>query len=288
MSTQEIAHLLKTNNLIKSKILFSCIAEFLELWNITLKSGEYEIKYKNVFQILKMLIIGQSRVHKITIPEGYTTNQIANLLSKQKLINKEVFIKLAKDNIFCNELNIPVNQLEGYLFPDTYFFIPNITEKEIVKIMVNRFKKVMKNEYINRAKELNLSIHEIITLASLIEKEAKVEEERFLISAVFHNRLKKNLRLCSCASVRYSLLKFKEPLTLEDLKVNSKYNTYKYIGLPPSPIANPGKKSIYAALYPAKSNFLYFVSKNDGTHKFSITLKEHIIAKHKYRNDNGI
>jgi len=216
------------------------------------------------------------------------------LLERNKLINKNKFAKIANETKFEFEFlnNVPNTlhlKLEGYLFPDTYNFDLASGEEGILKIMLSNFNRKFKPEYYTRAKKLGMTVHQVITLASIIEREAKLAEERSIISGVFHNRLKKKMKLESCATIQYILFMekgiIKETLTEEDLKIDNIYNTYKYSGLPPGPICNPGEDSIKAALYPDDENeYLYFVAKGDGSHVFSKTLKEHNEAKKKYKS----
>ncbi|MFQ5717561.1 MAG: endolytic transglycosylase MltG, partial [Nitrospinales bacterium] len=188
------------------------------------------------------------------------------------------------DRSLIDSLDIPGENLEGYLFPETYHFDKNTDERAIVKTMVDTFKRrALKPEYLDRARELGFSFHKIITLASLIEKETGREDERELISAVFHNRLRKNMRLQCDPTVIYALKNFDGNLRKKDLGIDSPYNTYRYAGLPPGPIANPGLESIRAALYPASANYIYFVSKQNGSHEFSSALADHNRAVRKYQ-----
>ena len=180
-------------------------------------------------------------------------------------------------------MNIDARSLEGYLFPNTYYIHRGMQEREIIRKMVGEFWKIMTPELQQEIKQKKFSIHEIITLASIIEKEAQVAEERELISAVYNNRLKIKMKLDSDPTVIYGLKNFNGNLTKVDLQKDTPYNTYKRRGLPPGPIANPGKSSILAAIRPADVKYLYFVARNDGTHKFSTTYKEHQRAVREYQ-----
>ena len=250
-----------------------------------IKAGEYELRASNSpLEIYKILEKGEYRKHYITVPEGYTLNQIAKLLVKEQLVNQHKFLKLAHDREFIKSLKVDAPSLEGYLFPDSYEFTKDNGEVYILKKMVNRFHEVFNDYFKMRATELKLSVHKVVTLASLIEKEAKTAEEKGLVSAVYYNRLKKNMLLQCDPTIIYVIEdSFDGVLKNSYLDINSPYNTYKYPGLPPGPIANPGKESILAALYPAKEKFLYFVSTNDGYHKFSTTYGEHLTAVKEFR-----
>lgn len=275
-SLKEIAETLKDEGLIKNQSLFLILAKIFGA-SRSLKAGEYELNNKmGMTEIIKILKGGKIIVHKILIPPGYTLNDIANLLEKHFLVNRERFLTLSHDPSFIKKvLSINTPSLEGYLFPDTYFLHKGMSEEEIIGLMTRRFKEVV-------SKEININdnmLHQVITLASIIEKEAKIKEEYPIISAVFHNRLKNNMRLESCASVLYALGKKREHLSIEDTKITSPYNTYLRLGLPPTPICNPGIWAIKAALNPKDVDYLYFVSKGDGSHIFSKTGHSHIFFK---------
>jgi len=221
-------------------------------------------------------------LHPVTIPEGYRIIEIGDILVKNGLADKEKFLEQTKNTKLLKEIS--TGSLEGYLFPETYHFGKFTDEKTIVKKMVDTFKeRTLKQEFLNRAKEMGFSFHEIITLASLIEKETGKDSERKQISSVFHNRLKKNMLLQTDPTVIYAIENFDGNIKKRHLKIDSPYNTYRYKGLPPGPISSPGLKSIVAALYPANTSNLYFVSRRDGSHQFSSTLNQHNEAVQKYQ-----
>ena len=243
---------------------------------------------------MQILISNPTSV-RITIPEGYNIKQIAQLLYEKKLIKStDEFIdltnKLKFDYLFLDEIKRNENKLEGYLFPDTYEFDKKITEKEIIQRMLDNFNEKFIPIFYKKSKELKMTVDQIITLASIIEREAKINSDRKIVSSVFYNRLNnknKSLKLLqSCATIQYIIFnkegKVKDKLTEKDTKIDNLYNTYLYQGLPPGPIASPGILSIEAALYPENTNYLYFVAKGDGSHAFSKTLNEHNAAKNKY------
>ena len=222
--------------------------------------------------------------YRVTIPEGFTVRQIASLLKQRGIIeDEEEFCRLAFDPRFVRSLGIEDRTLEGYLFPDTYRFPRGTPPREVIRVMVENFRRVYDEGLAMRAKELGMTVREVVILASIIEKETGRAEERPLISAVFHNRLKKGMPLCSDPTVIYGLEEFDGNLTKEHLRRRTPYNTYLFAGLPPTAIANPGRDALLAALYPAPVPYLYFVSRNDGTHKFSVTLKEHNRAVLRYQ-----
>ncbi|MCO4793555.1 MAG: endolytic transglycosylase MltG [Bacteriovoracaceae bacterium] len=255
-----------------------------------IKAGNYKIKTgDNLLDVVKILTSGAGITSSVTIPEGKNLYEIAEILEKNDITPKKDFIKLTKSMEFANELGIPAERLEGYLYPDTYRFSKNTPAKDIVKTMVKVFE--------NKTKQLNfsqsdLNKHEIIILASIVEKETGAQIERPRIAGVFYNRLKKRMRMQSDPTTIYGIWeRYNGNLRKKDLLEKTPYNTYKISGLPKGPIANPGLKAIKAALNPEGHSFLYFVSKNDGTHVFSKNLKDHNSAvdfwQKNYRNRKG-
>ena len=284
MNAKEIAHLLKEEGLIKNGLAFRVLAKVKGVEN-RLQAGEYELSSSlNLSRILSKLEKGEVLARPFTIPEGYNICQIAQILEEKVLAGKERFIALTEDAKFISQFGIQAKSLEGYLFPETYRVSKGMEEEEIVKLMVSQFNKNVTKKDSQRTKEIGFTFHQIIILASIIEKETSASEERALISAVFHNRLKAKRPLQSDPTVIYALGEaFDGDLKKEHLRIDSPYNTYRYRGLPPGPIGNPGKKAIQAALYPADVDYLYFVSRNDGTHAFSFSLEEHNRAVWKYQ-----
>lgn len=273
-NTEEIAHLLKEKKLIISENIFVFLAQLGKTEN-KIKAGTYRLNPKiSSLVILKNLVAGKTYAFKITIPEGYTAKEIARFLSEKVLVNEEKFSSLVERK-----------ELEGYLYPETYYLSPGMGEEEIIEIMVNRFNKIFTPEMEERAKNLKLNREKIVILASIIEKEAQKDEERKLISAVFHNRLKKRWALESCATVNYAWDKEfnqkKGRLTYKDLEIVSPYNTYRNYGLPPGAISNPGLASINAALYPVETEAMFFVADGQGTHQFSHYYEEHLSNQRK-------
>jgi UPF0755 protein len=271
ISTKDIAHILKENGVIANENKFLILSNLAGITR-KLHSGTYRFtKGSSLLKILYMLTLGKTYTIKITIPEGYTSNQIAELLQNRNIIkNKDEFIKIVKKN-----------NLEGYLFPETYFFAPNLKPEEIIDRMTKEFNNRFLPEFELRCNELKMTKNDIVILASIIEKEAKTDTDRKLISAVFHNRLKKKWLLESCATVRYALNKYKGPLIYKDLKVNSVYNTYIHYGLPPGAICNPGLNSIKAALYPSETDAMFFFTKDNNRHKFSKYYSQHLAEQKK-------
>jgi len=249
-----------------------------------IRAGEYELSAAmSPRQILQRIVSGKVQLYRLTIPEGYTLRQIAAAAAKAHLCSAAEFSRAAADAALIASMDIPAKNLEGYLYPDTYLFPKGVTELEIVQAMTTRFKTVFNPEWKTRADALKMSVHAIVTLASIIEKETGAAFERPLISSVFHNRLKRNMRLQTDPTVIYGIPDFNGNLTRKDLATPTAYNTYVISGLAPGPIASPGAKAIEAALYPAETDYLYFVSKKDSTHQFSTNIKDHNKAVRKYQ-----
>jgi len=282
-SVTRLSIVLKEKKIIRSRHFFYFLARLRGV-DTSIKFGEYQLSNRmSSNEVLNKIIRGEQIKYSITIPEGLTLVQIAKLYYKKGLAEKDEFIQLATDSEFAASLDINEGTLEVYLFPDTYKFIRDIGARNIICCMVQRFKEVYDEKIRARAKAIHFSQRKVLTLASMIEKETANAEEKNLISAVFHNRLKKNMRLQCDPTVIYGLDAFNGKLTKKDLNIYTPYNTYLIDGLPPTPICNPGMGSIRAALYPAAVGYLYFVSRNDGTHYFSTTLSEHNHAVNKYQ-----
>lgn len=229
-------------------------------------------------------------IKKFTIPEGFELRQIADLLSEKGLVDRARFMDCVENGDFSMYpfiKGIPKrpNRLEGYLFPDTYEVYADASEEDIIKKMLDRFSQIFDTTYQARAKEIGMNVDQVVILASMIEREAQLDDERPLVSAVFHNRLKSKQYplLQSCATVEYVLPQRKAVLSIKDTKIDSPYNTYLHPGLPIGPIASPGQRSIYAALFPADVDYLFFVGNSDGSHIFSKTYEEHKSAMKKVK-----
>lgn len=271
------------SGIIKDPIKFKILARLKGRDN-NLKAGEYDLSPSMTpATVLDRIIKGNVLLHKVTVPEGYNIQQIATLIGKSGLCAEDRFLKTALNASFARKMDIAGNTFEGYLFPDTYYFSRDVSPEKIIRTMHKRFKTVFTDQWRERAKKLGFSVHDIVTLASIIEKETGASQERPVISSVFHNRLKKRMRLESDPTVIYGMADFNGNITKKDLRTHTPYNTYKIKGLPPGPIANPGREALKAALYPAETRFLYFVSKRDTTHKFSTNIKDHNQAVRKYQ-----
>jgi UPF0755 protein len=253
-----------------------------------LRHGEYRLAPSlGALQIVDTLVRGDVVLHRVTIPEGFTIRQIADLLAGAGLADRDRLLDLAlRDGKRFRRAwlpALPVDSLEGYLFPDTYQFARGTDEETLVGKMLDRLETVAGASLRSAEDARGLTRHQLLTVAAMIERETRVPDERPVVASVIYNRLAKGMRLEIDATVLYALGRHKDVVTLEDLTVDSPYNTYRYAGLPPGPIANPGLAAIAAAGAPAHTPYLYYVLKPDGRHHFSRTLDEHRAAIRRYR-----
>ncbi len=268
-STSRIAERLDSLSIISHPGVFTFKAKLRGL-DRTLKQGIYRFhKGMSEDSVLLVLASGKIATVTVTIPEGLTLNEIALKLSRAGVVNQDTFLKLAKDKRLLREFNVPFQTFEGLLFPDTYNFPVDIEPADVLRLMAHRFFEIA--EPLMRGTRIDT----LVILASIVEKEAYLAEERPVIASVFLNRLRVGMKLESCATVEYALPEHKERLTYGDLRVNSPYNTYQITGLPPGPICSPGKASLEAVAHPKHTKYLFFVSKGDGSHYFSETAREH-------------
>ncbi len=283
VSLRTVAQALEEQGLVTNGTLFSWWVRYTGA-DRKIKTGEYEFdEALTPVELLRRLLAGQGLRVSVTIPEGLTFRQIVRLLSEKGLGSEESFFCLNSDPAFLEKWRLPWQGLEGYLFPDTYYFSRFASAEEVLEQMIGHFYKMLKPEMYRQAEVLNFSVHEVVTLASLIEKETGTPPERPLVSAVFHNRLRKGIPLQCDPTVIYGIPDFDGNLTREHLRTPTPYNTYVIRGLPPGPIANPGLKSLQAALRPADEDYLYFVGKGDGSHLFSSDLATHNRAVMQYQ-----
>lgn len=249
-----------------------------------LKAGTYAIEPgMSPKQIFDLLSSGKTVAKRITIPEGFTIQQIDFLLAKEGFIQLGDFQKVASDPELIALMMVPGDTLEGYLFPDTYFWGGPFQASSFAKTLLDQFNDVWIPEYSKRAAEIGMTRHQILTLASIIEKETGRPEERRLVSSVFHNRLRCGMPLQADPTVIYGVEGYTGKITKKHLQTPTPYNTYIIPALPPGPICNPGKAAIYAALYPEETNYLYFVAKDDGTHVFTSTYRAHFQNVNRYQ-----
>jgi len=253
----------------------------------SLKAGEYQFRSTQTrSEILEDLVRGKIYLHAVTIAEGLTAREMTGSFLAAGLGATEDFEKAFGETSAIEEWDGKARNLEGYLFPETYRFAKGTTASEIFEKMTAQFIAVFDESWRRRAVELRMSIRDVVTLASLIEKETSLAEEKSLVSAVFHNRLRLGMSLGCDPTIIYVLKQqglFEGRLHARHLKLDNPYNTYLYPGLPPGPICNPGRDSLRAALYPGPEDYLYFVSRNDGSHAFSRTLREHQAAVKRFQ-----
>jgi len=283
----EVTEILNQAGLVKHRIFFYSLT-IIKNARRHIRAGEYEFNTSMTpIAMINKLIRGEIKEYIILIPEDFSMKEIADRLYSEKLINKEIFFELARDKDFLKSLNIKAESIEGYLFPDTYYFNRSMNTRQIMKRMVDRFWEKVAPEMIKKAQELGFNTHQFVTFASIIGKESGDDAEKPFIAAVFRNRLKKKMRLQSDPTAVYDMDSFNGKVLRSHLRRNSPYNTYVIRGLPPGPIANPGVTSLQATLNPAPVNYLYFVSKKDGSHFFSDSLKEHNKAIYRYAHLNN-
>ncbi len=286
-SITRVSKILEREGVIKSSEFFK-IAYKLYFRGRVINAGDFKFdKPLSIIDVLKKLISEYGILVSFTIKEGDSIFDIAERLEKNSIFKKKYFLNFVRENTyFISDLAPRAKSLEGYLYPDTYKFSKGIGIRKLVSIFVENFRKNFFPVWNKRPKSYMFTINETVTLASLIEKETSSKRERSIISSVFHNRLKKGMLLQCDPTFIYALKLdgvWRGKIGYKEIKYNSPYNTYLYKGLPPGPIANPGIESIKAAIYPKLTKYLYFVSKNDGTHYFSKTLKEHNRAVYNYQ-----
>ena len=271
----EVASLLEGRGVIGSAVAFDALAR-LAGSRADMKAGEFDFSpHQRAVDILHEVVTGGQQVAVwVTIPEGFTAKEIAQTFAARDLGETG-----ALEAVFFGDslefAHVRTRNLEGYLFPDTYLIPTTATPAEIAKIMTNQFAAELPRDADAQAKRLGYSIPQIVTLASLVEREAKADDERALMAGVYYNRLRLGMPLEVDATIEYTFAHHKDVITYADLARDSPYNTYKHTGLPPTPIANPGRASLMAAFHPQKSAFLYYVYMGNGHHAFSRTLAEH-------------
>ena len=285
-TTREIGSVLTDAGLIKSRLAFDLYSRY-EGTAGKLKAGDYSLNTgMSLPEIIRRIYGGEVDNLTFTVPEGFTVKQIADTLADKGLVNRERFMELVARGDFKYDFlqGVPPGEkkLEGYLFPDTYQITRGTTEEDIINLMLTRFDRVIPPDFREKAARLGLNEHQAVTLASMIEREAREDEERPKVASVFLNRLNKGWKLDSDATVQYALGTNKTRLFFKDLEIDSPYNTYKYKGLPPGPIASPGRPSLEAAVNPANTEYMFFVVSEKGQHVFSRTLAEHERNRTKY------
>ena len=287
-ATRSVARILAEKGVVRSRVAFEMLCRWSRrAGRRSLQAGEYFFEHPmNSFEVFQVLAEGRVYLHTVTVPEGLTLFEIAALMEKERLCHREAFLAAARDPSPIRDLARGAQNLEGFLYPATYQFPRRITPQEIVGTMVRRFREVWISFPVRGQNPQGLSPAEVVTLASLVERETAVPDERPIIAGVLFNRLRRGLPLQCDPTVIYALRlanKYDGSLHKDDLDFDSPYNTYLYRGLPPGPIANPGQASLRAALSPPKVDYLYFVSNTQGGHFFSKTLAEHIENVERYK-----
>ena len=278
-----ISTVLKNKGIISNKWLFEFFTK-MKGYDKSIQAGTFT--FENVRtnnDIIYNLVYGKPDRKKITFLEGWNIKQVARHLEKEMNFSYSEIIELFNDENFIKKLKLNVNNLEGYLFPETYYFFEGVDKKSLVRRLVKEHKLFWNEENILKADSLGFSPYEIIIIASIIEGEAIYDSERPTISAVYHNRLKRGMKLQADPTVQYIIKDGPRRLLNRDLRIKSPYNTYMYKGLPPGPINSPGAQSLHAALNPQTNDYLYFVAKGDGYHTFSRNEKEHERAKRAFQ-----
>jgi len=282
-SLDRVARVLQKRGVIRNYLAIKLLARWQQQGG-KIQTGHYRFSDPATpGKVLNRLIRGDVEKVSLTIPEGFTLQQIIDRTAVKGFGEKEKLVELTHDTEFIHSLGIDADSLEGYLFPETYLFVPGIDEKTLLRMMVKELRRHATTMLIEKAKKIGLNLHQWLTLASIIEKETGIVEEMATISAVFHNRLKRNIPLQTDPTVIYGIKDFDGNLTRKHLTTPTPYNTYLKRGLPPGPIASPGLAALKAAAYPSDSKFLYFVANGKGGHYFSKTLKEHNAAVRKYQ-----
>lgn len=285
-SSSEIGRVLESTGVIRRSSHFVFAVRLRRLTR-ALQGGEYMLAPSmTLLDIVDVLARGQVVLHPVTIPEGFTAAEVVDALAQEGLGTRARLAEIADGGagLFPHEFLhwMPIRSLEGYLYPDTYRLPRGISERDVLRAMLDRFEQVVVPMW--KASGGGRSLHEVITMASLVEREARRPQERALIAGVLYNRLRRGMRLEVDATVLYALGRHKSLVTYKDLAVNSPYNTYRHAGLPPGPIANPGLAAIRAVLAPEATNYLYYVARPDGSHVFSRTYQEHLTAIRRYRS----
>lgn len=279
----QVVNILEQNGLVRSRLFFRALGYFYNAPK-QIKAGEYEFtRAMTPGEILKKLVDGDVKKHPIVVPEGFTVRKIAARLAAEGIVEEKEFLRLARDRNMLASLNIPGPSAEGFLFPDTYNFERGLDAAAILQKMAGQFRAKVTAEMIARAEAQGFTLVQWVTLASIIEKETGLKSEMPLVAAVFRNRLQKKMPLQSDPTVIYGIENFDGNLTRRHLERQNPYNSYLNRGLPPGPICSPGLDALQAALNPAPVTYLYFVSRNDGTHQFSESLPEHSRAVRKFQ-----
>lgn len=282
MSVTQIADSLQHRAFIRNRNHFLLAAKITG-WGNQLKAGKYEITPGMThLELLRLFRSGKVVQVRVTLPEGKTSEDYAEILQRALQIDKAEFLALVEDSNFARKLGVNAPRLEGYLYPDTYQFYWGATAAEVVAVLVQELQRRLDDSLRVQMRARGMTLHEVLTLASIVEGEAVIDSERATIAAVYHNRLQQGILLQADPTIQYAVPGPPRRLLFKDLEIDSPYNTYRYAGLPPGPVNNPGIESIRAALNPAPVQYIYFVARGDGSHRFSYTLEQHLQAKREF------
>jgi UPF0755 protein len=279
----EVVRILRDGEILPHPLAFRALV-LLTFSGRRLHYGEYAFPTPpSAFEAWRRLFRGDVIKYEVTVRPGENLYDVAKLFKEKNLVTAEAFLATAASPAILRRLEIPGESAEGYLFPDSYIFVKPVTPEEILETMVRQFRRKVPPDTEKRAREAGLSLHQVVTIASIIEKETGIEDEKPIVSAVIRRRLALGMALQMDPTVIYGVKRFDGTVTGKDLRTAGPYNTYLNRGLPPGPIANPGLAAIAAALTPSNSEYLFFVSRNDGSHTFSRTLSEHNRAVEQFR-----
>ena len=282
MTPVEMAYVLHDRDVIRHVKSFLWAAKLMGV-SRKLQAGRYRFRNtKNNYHILKKLRDGKVYSQKVTFPEGIRITRLAAILKSHFDIDSTFFVDLALRSAIHKEYNLPAQSLEGYLYPNTYYFHPHVAAVDVIDRMVSHFFETLPDSLYQRMNAMHMSLHKVVTLASIVEGEAVLESERPDIAALYHNRLKKRMMLQADPTIQYIIHDGPRRLLKRDLEIESPYNTYLHRGLPPGPVNNPSVASLMAVLYPADVSYLYMVANGDGSHTFSCTLQDHLKAKRRF------
>ncbi|APF19543.1 aminodeoxychorismate lyase [Caldithrix abyssi DSM 13497] len=281
-SLQAVADTLAKKGLIKNAPVFVFWARGLGI-ETRIPSGRFKIPMGLTYpQLANYLTRVKPEFRSVTLIEGWPTEKILAELSSALNLNRKILDSLTRDTTLLKEYGIPAKNVTGYLLPDTYVFAEGVSEEQVIRFLIEQTLKIFEADSVKqKMREMGFNRHQVVTLASIVEGEAMIDEERPIIASVYLNRLKRGMRLQADPTIQFIITDGPRRLTYKDLKIDSPYNTYRYAGLPPGPINNPGKKSILATVFAAKTKYLYFVARGDGSHVFTVTAREHLKAKQK-------
>ncbi len=282
-SVQKIADHLQNRGIISNADLFVLFSKITCTHN-RLKAGQYYFaKKSSIYHVIDKMRRGKQAYIRLTIQEGLTSRKISQRVAAKLQADSCRFMQLVHDSTFAAQLGNAHSSLHGFLFTETYHFTLGVSEEQIIRTMVGLFRRTFPDSVVNpRAAELGYTFYEMLTLASIIQGEAVLDSEMVYISSVYHNRLQRNIPLQADPTIQYIIPDAPRRLLNRDLEIDSPYNTYRYAGLPPGPINNPGKAAIRAALNPAETAYLYFVADGSGGHVFTTNLKDHLSAKRRF------